>query len=94
MPVGVDLDGLRPGTTYHFRFSATSSGGTAYGADQTLRTLEDTCDTNEALCPVVAIPAEARTTKCAKGKVRRNGRCVKRKRHRAHARNRRNGSAR
>jgi hypothetical protein len=94
VPVGVDLNGLRPGTTYHFRFSATSSGGTAYGADQTLRTFDDSCDTNDALCPVISIPAEPRVTKCAKGRVRRNGRCVKRKRHRGHARSRRNGSAR
>jgi hypothetical protein len=93
VPVGVDLNGLRPDTTYHFRFSATNSGGAAYGADQTLRTLDDTCDTNEALCPV-AIPVEPRVTKCARGKVRRNGRCVKRKRSRGHARNRRNGSVR
>jgi hypothetical protein len=92
--VGVDLDGLRPGTTYHFRFSATNSGGTAYGTDQTLQTLEDTCDTNEALCPVVSVPRESRVTKCAKGRVRKNGRCVKRKRHRGHASSRRNGSAR
>ena len=50
--VGVDLDGLRPGTTYHFRFAATNSGGTAYGPDRTLRTLDDSCDTNDALLPV------------------------------------------
>jgi hypothetical protein len=93
VPVGVDLDGLRPDTTYHFRFSATNSGGAAYGADQTLRTLNDTCDTNEALCPL-AIPVEPRVTKCARGKVRRNGRCVKRKRPHGHARSRRNGSVR
>jgi hypothetical protein len=94
VPVGVDLDGLLPGTTYHFRFSATNSGGTAYGADRTLRTLEDTCDTNEALCPALAIPTESGVRKCAKGKVRRNGRCVKRNRHRGHVHSRHKGSAR
>ena len=27
VPVGVDLSDLRPGTTYHFRFTATNLGG-------------------------------------------------------------------
>lgn len=33
------LDGLSPGTTYHFRAVAINPGGTAYGADQTFMTL-------------------------------------------------------
>ncbi len=92
--VGVDLRGLRPGTTYHFRFTATNSGGSAYGADQTLRTLDDTCDTNDALCPVRVIPSESSTKKCRKGQVRKKGRCVKRKHHRGHARKRHGTGAR
>jgi hypothetical protein len=92
--VGADLTGLRPGTTYHFRFSATGSGGTANGADQTLRTLDDTCDTNQALCPALATPAEPEVRKCRKGQVRRKGRCVKRRHHRRHHRGHRRSSSR
>ncbi len=33
------VDGLRPGTTYHFRLVATSDGGVTYGKDETFRTL-------------------------------------------------------
>jgi hypothetical protein len=32
-PVSVSLSGLSPGTTYHYRVTATSSAGTAHGAD-------------------------------------------------------------
>ena len=92
--VGVDLGDLRPGTTYHFRFSATNLGGSAYGADQTLRTLDDTCDTNEALCPVPVTTSEPSAKKCGKGQVRKKGRCVKRKRHGGKARNQRGSGAR
>jgi hypothetical protein len=33
------VDGLRPGTTYHFRLVATNEGGKTYGKDKTFRTL-------------------------------------------------------
>jgi hypothetical protein len=33
------VDGLRPGTTYHFRLVATNAGGTTYGRDKTFRRL-------------------------------------------------------
>jgi hypothetical protein len=32
-PVSASLTGLSPGTTYHYRVTATSTGGTAHGAD-------------------------------------------------------------
>jgi hypothetical protein len=32
------ISGLEPNTTYHFRVSATSSGGTSHGLDQTFKT--------------------------------------------------------
>ena len=35
-PVGIDLPGLQPGKTYHFRLVATNGNGTGYGADETL----------------------------------------------------------
>ncbi len=79
--VGVDLDGLRPGTTYHFRFAATNSGGTAYGPDRTLRTLDDSCDTNDALCPPMLRVEEREATRCKKGQIKKKGRCVKKQRN-------------
>jgi len=33
------VDGLRPGTTYHFRLVATNAGGKTYGKDKTFTTL-------------------------------------------------------
>ena len=37
--VSAPVGGLSPNTTYHFRISATSPGGTGKGADETLKTL-------------------------------------------------------
>jgi hypothetical protein len=37
-PVSVSLAGLQPGTTYHFRVTATNFGGIAFGLDQTFTT--------------------------------------------------------
>jgi hypothetical protein len=37
--VSVPISGLTPGTTYHFRVVATSSAGTAYGADAAFTTV-------------------------------------------------------
>ena len=34
------LEGLKPGTIYHYRLLATNPGGTTYGADQTFQTPE------------------------------------------------------
>ncbi len=84
VPIGANLSGLLPGTTYHFRVSATNSGGTAVGADQTFRTLDDSCDSNAALCPPAPRP-EPETSKilkhCKKGFALKRGRCVKKKSH-------------
>ncbi|MBL9144408.1 MAG: choice-of-anchor D domain-containing protein [Verrucomicrobiaceae bacterium] len=38
--VSAALTGLAPGTTYHYRLTATSAGGTTTGADQTFTTLD------------------------------------------------------
>ena len=54
--IGANLTNLAAGTTYHFRLRATSAGGTAFGGDQSFRTLDDTCDSNAALCRPAAIP--------------------------------------
>ena len=86
VPIGANLTDLLPGTVYHYRLSATQIGGTAFGQDQTFRTLDDTCDTNEALCPAVIAFEESRRRKCGKGRVLKKGRCVrKKKRHRGRA---------
>jgi hypothetical protein len=45
--IAVALSGLKPATTYHYRFVATNSAGTTTGADQTFTTL----------APPVASPA-------------------------------------
>jgi Divergent InlB B-repeat domain/NHL repeat len=90
VPIGANLADLLPGTVYHYRLSATTVGGTANGSDQTFRTLDDTCDTNEALCPAIRPFVEARPKRCRKGRVLRKGRCVKRKSHK-HRQNRGGG---
>jgi hypothetical protein len=82
VPAGVNLTGLAPSTTYHFRFSGTNVGGTSYGADQTFRTLDDSCDTNEALCPAPVMPREKAQSRCKKPRVLRKGRCVRKHRYR------------
>lgn len=95
VPIGANLTELLPGTVYHYRLSATQIGGTAFGQDQTFRTLDDTCDTNEALCPAIAVFEEARPKRCKKGRVLRKGRCVRKKRHGKRARHgRRRGAQR
>src|SRR5581483_4845501 len=40
VPVSAGLEGLTPGTTYHFRIVATNASGTSTGADVTFQTLE------------------------------------------------------
>ena len=39
--VGAEAVGLTPGTTYHYRVTATNEGGTTVGPDQTFQTLID-----------------------------------------------------
>ena len=41
VPVSAALTGLIPGTLYHFRLTATNSGGTANGADATFTAVPD-----------------------------------------------------
>lgn len=73
--VSAALSGLAAGTTYHYRVSATSAGGTANGGDMTFTTAAETCATNAALCPappVVTPPPPADNRNPAAYKV-----CVK-----------------
>jgi hypothetical protein len=76
---GADLAGLTPGTTYHVRVVAENEIGATSGSDLTFTTL--------------TAPA-AQPGKCAKGKVRRKGKCVKKatkKKHGKHGKNRKHG---
>jgi hypothetical protein len=43
--LGVPLDGLKPGTTYHFRISVSNAAGSARGADRTFTTTPDPTST-------------------------------------------------
>ncbi len=68
-PVAVSkaIDGLEEATTYHFRVTATSEGGTSYGEDKTFTTLELPSAVTESAYP----PSE--TEAVVSGKVNPNG---------------------
>jgi hypothetical protein len=81
--VSLKLTGLQPGTTYHYRLTATNVDGTSYGADQTFTTstFAGAFATPPAplpfvTVPVIAFPAQTsgspvhRTTKRTKAKVK------------------------
>lgn len=70
----VDLTGLTPGTTYHYRVVGSNRWGTTAGADRTFTTLPG---------PPAATPP-APKTKCPKGKVKRHGKCVPKHKHKRH----------
>jgi hypothetical protein len=58
-PVSLNLTGLLPGATYHYRIEATTLDGTTYGADQTFTTstYANAFVTPPAPLPFVATPA-------------------------------------
>jgi phosphodiesterase/alkaline phosphatase D-like protein len=62
-----DLTGLASGTTYHFRVVSVNKWGTTVGRDQTFTTLPG---------PQAPPPPPPAKTKCPKGKVKRHGKCV------------------
>jgi hypothetical protein len=59
--VSLALSGLQPGTTYHYRLTATNVDGTSYGADETFTTsvFASTFATPPAPLPFVAVPSIA-----------------------------------
>jgi phosphodiesterase/alkaline phosphatase D-like protein len=75
---GADVGGLSPNTTYHYRVVATNAHGTVVSRDQTF--------TTAAGPKARAVPPKP---KCKKPRVRRHGKCVKRKKH--HKKKHRNG---
>ena len=68
--VSIAVTGLTAGRTYHFRFVATSSAGTALGADATFVTAEAPTATTSAASSVTATGARLN------GKVDPNGRAT------------------
>jgi hypothetical protein len=78
--VDADLSGLVPGTAYHYRVVAVNDVGTTYGPDRLLTTQAAPTQNQ----------SKVKHKKCRKGFVRRNGKCVKKKK-RATRRNHRNG---
>jgi hypothetical protein len=94
--VGATLRGLTPSTAYYFQVVATNPGGTSVGTMETFTTLADTCDSNELLCPPMraqATPTPRKKLRCGKRRVKRKGRCVKKRasHHRRRAASRRRG---
>jgi phosphodiesterase/alkaline phosphatase D-like protein len=67
--VSLALSGLKPATTYHYRVVAQNGVGGAVGNDQTFTTA----------APPPAQTKPAQPTKCKKGFVKKNGKCVKKK---------------
>jgi hypothetical protein len=67
--VTLPLQNLQPGTTYHYRLTATNSAGTTYGADQTFTTVGVAPVITQPLTPSllatpnIAFPTEPGTTK-------------------------------
>ena len=62
-PVSATLGGLTPNTTYHYRVSSTSTGGTTFGGDQTFTTsAAPPTATTRAADPVASNSATLRGT--------------------------------
>jgi phosphodiesterase/alkaline phosphatase D-like protein len=58
--IALNLNDLRPGTTYHYRIAATNQDGTTYGADQTFTTPSAEAPISQPVAlPLIATPAIA-----------------------------------
>ena len=76
VPVSAALTGLSPGTLYHFRVTATNSGGTANGADATFTTFSVPPPPTPTPAPIVVTGAATNigdTTATLNGTVNPNG---------------------
>jgi hypothetical protein len=67
----MDVTGLTPSTTYHFRVVASNPFGASVAPDQTFTT-----------GPEAAVLPPPGKTACKKGQVQHNGKCAKRHKHR------------
>ena len=85
------LSGLSAGTTYHYRLSATNSGGTANGADvtfttQTVPVIPPVTPVTPSVTPPPVLPPPTKPLKCKKGfkkkTVKGKAKCVKVKKKR------------
>jgi hypothetical protein len=73
IPVSLSLTGLLPGTTYHYRITATNIDGTSYGADQTFTTttFANTFAEPPAPLPFVSVPQIAFPPESKSGSVKK-----------------------
>jgi hypothetical protein len=92
----LELTGLTPGATYHYRLVGTNAGGTTKGLDVSFTTQSTPPpvvppEPPQAIAPIVigiVTPPATKPLKCKKGfqkkKVRGKLKCVKKKKHRRH----------
>jgi hypothetical protein len=80
-PVSLALTSLQPGTTYHYRLTATNVDGTSYGADQTFTTgvFANTFAEPPAPLPFVAVPSFAFPAEQKTGVVKKKAKAKPRK---------------
>jgi hypothetical protein len=85
-PVSLALTGLVPGTTYHYRITATNVDGTSYGADQTFTTnvflstfAEPPAPLPFVSVPSIVFPGQSKTV-VVKKKVKAKGKKAKKRR--------------
>jgi phosphodiesterase/alkaline phosphatase D-like protein len=86
--VTTQLEGLSPGTTYHYRLVVFNFAGTVHSADATFTTPSPapppTPPAAGGPAPAIATPppiVQPKPKHCRRGQVKRGGRCVKRRRH-------------
>lgn len=82
------LEGLAPGTTYHYRLVVFNFAGTVKSPDATFTTPNlpaPTAPAGGAPAPAIApspiVQPKPKPKTCKRGQVKRGGKCVKRKRH-------------
>jgi DNA-binding beta-propeller fold protein YncE len=96
-PVSVNLTGLTPGTTYHFRVVAVNWSGTGYGPDQTFLTPAESpvsvpASGQSSLPSAIPTPSPGAGStprrRCKSGFVKRHGKCRKKHSKKGHGKHR------